>query len=261
MTPDYNVYYSLISLDSMDYKLYLPFICICIEYKVQSGCGLTYIYIIMHILDEIFKGPSLQRRRGRQIQTVHCNVQPPETGGSVFVRWGRTVCPEGTDFLYQGRTATNKYNIGGGTSDYLCLPSNPQYCSSDTSSSLYSQLYGVEYESLGGSSSPLYHVVHAQMPCAVCHTPNPAMFTYPASCSCPRSWTTEYTGYLMAEYKTEYGGRTGKSTICVDGAAEGYGSRDDDNPAVAYLMKATCEFLPCPPYDAGKALSCAVCSK
>ena len=50
----------------------------------------------------------------------------------------------------------------------------------------------------------------------------------------------------MSEARTEYGGRTGKSTICVDGAAEGYGSRADDNPAVAYLMKATCEFLPCP---------------
>ena len=32
-------------------------------------------------------------------------------------------------------------------------------------------------------------------------------------------------------------------------------------PVVVYPMKATCDGLPCPPYNTNMALLCAVCSK
>ena len=53
-----------------------------------------------------------------------------------------------------------------------------------------------------------------------------------------------------------------KSTICVDEASEAVpGSGANINPAIAYFMRAVCSNLPCPPYEANKLLTCAVCTQ
>ena len=47
---------------------------------------------------------------------------PPSTsGGTTYVRWGRTVCPDinGTELVYDGLTAGSAYNHGGGA-NYIC---------------------------------------------------------------------------------------------------------------------------------------------
>ena len=48
--------------------------------------------------------------------------------GVVYVRWGRTVCPdiEGTDRVYRGRAAGSYYSHTGGGSNYQCLPEDPE---------------------------------------------------------------------------------------------------------------------------------------
>ena len=55
----------------------------------------------------------------------------PSTGGVTYIRWGRTTCPDtpGTEPVYSGRAAGTSHTAQGGTSDYLCLPDNPQYLS------------------------------------------------------------------------------------------------------------------------------------
>ena len=96
----------------------------------------------------------------------------PQAGGLVYTRWGKTVCPNGCTLVYAGRAAGTKYNVKGGTSDTLCMPEAPQYLSTDTTATHVALLRGVEFQTHGTSSTPLNHVLHANIPCAVCHTPS-----------------------------------------------------------------------------------------
>ena len=185
----------------------------------------------------------------------------PQAGGAVYTRWGRTVCPQGATLVYAGIAAGTKFNMKGGTSDTLCMPETPQYLSTDTTASFAALLHGVKIQTQGTASTPLNNVLQADMPCAVCHTDTKqSVLTVPAQYTCPNGWSMEYTGYLMTEL--ERSDRQRKNTLCVDKDAEAVpGSQADTNPAVIYLMRATCDGLPCPPYNTNMALPCAVCSK
>ena len=185
----------------------------------------------------------------------------PQAGGAVYTRWGRTVCGQGSSLVYAGRAAGTKHNVKGGTSDTLCMPETPQYLSTDTGATYTSRLYGVEFETFGTSSTPYKSLLEANLPCAVCHTDiKLSVLTVPAQYTCPNGWSLEYNGYLMAE--AEYSGRQPKSTLCVDKDAEAVpGSQANTSPAFVYLMRASCNGLPCPPYNTGMAITCAVCSK
>ena len=184
-----------------------------------------------------------------------------QAGGAVYTRWGRTVCPQGATLVYEGRAAGTKYNVKGGTGDTLCMPETPQYLSTDTTATLVARLGGVEFETYGTSSTPFRNLLEAEMPCAVCHTDTKlSVLTVPAQYTCPNGWSMEYNGYLMTEL--ERSDRQRKNTLCVDTDTEAVpGSQANINPAVVYLMRATCDGLPCPPYNTNMALPCAVCSK
>ena len=81
----------------------------------------------------------------------------------------------------------------------------------------------------------------------------------PAKTQCPTNWTLEYDGYLVSEY---YGHRR-TMYECVDKSPESIpGLNGDNNPrAIFYLVEPYCSGLSCPPYDAGKELTCAVCTR
>ena len=189
------------------------------------------------------------------------NEPGPQGGGAVYTRWGRTVCPQGASLVYAGRAAGTKYNLKGGTSDTLCMPETPQYLSTDTTAHHAALLRGVEFETPGTSSTPFRNVAQANLPCAVCYTDTKlSVLTVPAQYTCPNGWSMEYNGYLMTE--DEASNRQRKNTICVDRDAEAVpGSEANTDPAMVYLMRATCDGLPCPPYNTNMALPCVVCSK
>ena len=189
------------------------------------------------------------------------NEPGPQAGGAVYTRWGKTVCPQGATLVYAGRAAGTKYNMEGGTSDTLCMPETPQYLSTDTTATHIAQLRRAEYETFGTSTTPLNNLLQANIPCAVCHTDTKlSVLTVPAQYTCPNGWSMEYNGYLMTE--GEYSDRQRKSTFCVDKDAEAVpGSEAGTDPAMIHLLRATCDGLPCPPYNTNMALLCAVCSK
>ena len=182
----------------------------------------------------------------------------PVSGGATYIRWGRTQCPNitGTSLVYNGRAAKSGHNHAGGGSNYQCLPNNPEYGGSTPGVQGYSPIYGVEYELPNGS--PFSDSLHENnVPRAFCHvSTRSAVLMIPAWRHCPNGWTVEYTGYLMSEYQV-------KATYeCVDLNPQSVpGSHTDTDGGLFHHVEATCNGLPCPPYDPQKELTCAVCTK
>ena len=183
----------------------------------------------------------------------------PAGGGTVYIRWGRTTCPSvtGTELVYEGIAAGSFYTQKGGGSNRLCLPKVPKYSSYHPGVQGNSPLHGSEYQ-LGGGS-PLPDVYEHNVPCAVCYvSTRSVVYVVPAWDVCPSGWTLEYKGYLMSERNTHHR----KTFECVDKDPESIaGSAANTNGALFYHVEATCNGLPCPPYDPQKELTCAVCTK
>ncbi len=180
-------------------------------------------------------------------------------GGVVYVRWGRTICPstQRTELLYAGVTAGSYYAHSGGGANYLCIPHQPEYLSHQVGDHNGSYLHGAEYKTAG--NGPLNSLNHNNAPCAVCYTPvRTAILMMPARYTCPASWTLEYYGYLMSENH-----RSHRSMFeCVDKDAEYIpGSIANDRGVMFSFIEASCNGVPCPPYEAHKELTCAVCTK
>ena len=180
----------------------------------------------------------------------------PRSGGVIYTRWGKTTCSNvpGTELVYSGRTGASHYTQQGGGGNYLCMPDNPEYTLRFRSGVQgYSYVYGTEYQ------QPIQGGNDHNVPCVVCYvSTRVAVMMIPAKTTCPPSWTREYYGYLMAEKYTHY-----RSTFeCVDKDHDSIpGSHADTNGALLYPVEASCNGMPCPPYDPAKELNCVVCTK
>ena len=142
------------------------------------------------------------------------------------------------------------------------MPLNPDYInnSRSTSGQYYSTLHGAEYDTWGGPQETLGN---HNVACAVCLTSTrSAMTMVPAKTQCPSSWTREYYGYLMAE--RENGVQFAQSSFtCVDVNPDTIAgeARDTYGTHFTYVIATCNDGIPCPPYVASGALSCAVCTK
>ena len=173
---------------------------------------------------------------------------PPTEGAAIYVRWGRTVCPsgQGTELVYSGRAGGSPYH-------HLCLPDNPDYLQYGPGEQRRSYMYGVEYHP--SNYQPLQNVLYDNVPCAVCYIATRAtLLMIPAKVSCPTGWTTEYSGYLMAQRNSFY--------ECVDKDPESVSGLSSASSAnYLYHVEPQCSGFSCPPYDAEKELTCVVCSR
>ncbi len=134
------------------------------------------------------------------------------------------------------------------------MPPDPQYTLHYRSGfQLHGLLFGAEYE------APLQGTENHGVPCAVCLAASrETMLMIPAKTTCPTSWTTEYTGYLMTEHY-----RHKRSMYeCVDKSQESVpGTFANTNGARFYHVEVDCGFgLQCPPYVEQKELTCVVCT-
>ena len=110
-----------------------------------------------------------------------------------------------------GYAAGPIHNQGGGGSNFLCLPEEPQWKTYLTGDHTSGTIAGVEYELF---NSGIYHnnvfsesnnggnpLVNNPAPCAVCYVQGRStILMIPARTQCPDGWTTEYAGYLVSEY-------------------------------------------------------------
>ena len=189
----------------------------------------------------------------------------PRTGGVTYTRWGKFTCPNvpGTQMVYSGRTGGTWYGHTGGGANYLCMPDNPEYGRYTPGVQGWSQVYGTEYEpsSYTSNPGPFQTVYQHNAPCVVCDaSTRERVLMIPAKLTCPDLWTREYSGYLMSTYHARNHHRT--MFECVDGDPEAVpGLAANTNGAVFYHTEASCNGIPCPPYDPQKELTCVVCTK
>ena len=205
----------------------------------------------------------LQGARGEQGPPGIQGPPGPSSGGAVYTRWGRTVCPDtsGTELVYKGLAAGTEHVQTGGGANYLCTTEQPQYLSStipkySANDFALSYLYGVEYQLPGFSSLHDHNV-----PCAVCYSSQrSSKLMIPGRITCPQSWTEEYEGYLMTERSNH---KHTKVYECVDNDGEYVpGEARDTNGALFQLVGAVCNVgLPCPPYVTNRPITCVVCTK
>ena len=184
----------------------------------------------------------------------------PPTGGATYIRWGRTTCPstQDTQLVYSGRAGGTHYQHKGGAANYLCLPDDPDYLQYQAGTQGRSYITGVEY--WFDSHSSLSAVNHHNVPCAVCYVATRCVaLMIPAKTQCPTNWTLEYDGYLASEYHNH--GRT--MYECVDKTPESVPELNAYSIPKTnfYLVEPYCNGLSCPPYYAGKELTCAVCTR
>ena len=161
-----------------------------------------------------------------------------------------------------GTTAGEYYTHAGGASNYLCLPFEPLYNATESSTHANRGLiYSAEMET---SSAQDLTDMHDETPaCAICRAPRGryASLVVPGRNECPDSkWRLEYKGYLMSAHHTN----TKTKFVCVDREAEAVpGTTGSQNGALFYMVEGRCLSgggVPCRPYVNGYELTCAVCS-
>ena len=191
----------------------------------------------------------------------------PRSGGGIYTRWGKSSCPQvtGTELVYSGITGGSQHNQQGGGANHLCMPTDPEYSPAlryrpgDTdvlSNGQATHVYGAEYQ------WPIQGTHDYNVPCAVCYmSTRLTVMMIPAKYCCPSTWTTEYYGYLMIEYR----GHHRSPFECVDDDQEALrDSVGDTNGARFYHTEAECchGHLPCSDnsYSQNKELNCVVCT-
>ena len=164
--------------------------------------------------------------------------------------------------MYSGRAGGSWWSKTGGATNHLCMPDNPDYLQFAPGNQGINYVYGVEYEPASGQPFRVQPNVYAHnVPCAVCRAVSRcSLLMIPAKTQCPTNWTTEYVGYLMSGAEghalpTEY--------ECVDKDPESVQGLDawNGNSGIFNHVEATCNGMACPPYEAGKELTCVVCTR
>ena len=195
---------------------------------------------------------------GEEEKSLQEAIDGGYVAGSVFIRWGRTECPNGTELVYDGYTAGNHYLHGGGDTT-LCLTKDPTWGVYDDANDNGNLIYGTEYEmNIRGLTSIFKGHHNYDAPCAVCLAQKSSVFMYPGSMDCPDGWDVLYSGYLMSEYYQH----TTADTVCVDENAEyieDTGANDNGN--LWYPTEGECGSLPCPPYVQNREMTCSVCGR
>lgn len=196
-----------------------------------------------------------------RVDTTVYTYPSSSDAASIYVRWGRSNCTEKAQLIYSGITAGAPAFQKGGGGNFLCLPDNPVYTTTeagennDRSKIRSTQMYGAGFPPFQPFSDNREDVA-----CSVCRSPRRStVLMIPGRNVCPsEDWTLEYEGYLAAPRITI----ERAEFICVDGTPEGYPGTEGHNPGPSELhpVESICGDLPCPPYVNGYELTCAVCT-
>ena len=178
--------------------------------------------------------------------------------GSTYTRWGHASCPSTADLVYKGSMAGSHYAQKGAGANHLCLPFDPEYVPG-VGNGGGAYIYGSEYRHANQINSDKHNIQLRNIPCAVCRVQmRSTTIMVPAHNSCPRSWTREYYGFLMGAHYTY----RKMNYICMDREMKTLpGHAGDQGGNLLYSAATQCGHgLDCPPYQAEKPITCAVCT-
>ncbi|XP_064642602.1 short-chain collagen C4-like [Lineus longissimus] len=230
----------------------------------------------VHLQNDLHEERSrLLRREGldeanRQKRSADSHTQNgyPQ-GGALYIRWGRTVCPDDdSELVYSGIAGGAHYQETAGGAEYLCLARDAQFHpQSTTAIENTAKIYGVEIEFataqevlLDTSNIAPAGLHNSDVVCAVCRSKaKVTQVMIPGRRECYPGWKREYWGYLMTAHFTHKGWH---SYACVDQAPEATeGGSRNDNQGLMHLVQGICGSLPCPHYVNGMEITCVVCTK
>ena len=184
-------------------------------------------------------------------------------GGVTYIRWGQKTCPDvaGTELIYTGRAAGTYHTHNGGGSNYLCLTNNPQTLEWGRGTGGEAAIFAAQYLMRDGTPESHRPLNGYLVPCAVCYVSSrTAILMIPGHYTCPKEWTREYFGYLMAESNNS----KGRSTFeCMDEKPVAMDARHINQRYGALFCHSEPRVpgLPFPPFDQHKEITCAVCTR
>ncbi|XP_060578229.1 uncharacterized protein LOC132735306 [Ruditapes philippinarum] len=222
--------------------------------------------LVLHSSEDLLNVISKLERKVESLDAEVTALKAKQlTCGATYIRWGKTACPmNGTELIYKGYMAGDKWDEYGGGSNNLCLPEDPtwnQYVDGYNSGAV---IYGTEIEADSAVSNKLFGkpTDNQDIPCAVCRSSRASHLMLPARTNCYPGWTGEYDGYLVSGHPAW---KTNSDYICLDSGLEfvPHGSAND-NEHVLMPVEVRCGLLgslPCPPFVDGRELACVFCTK
>jgi hypothetical protein len=196
----------------------------------------------------------------RELTCAVCSPASDSQTGTVYTRWGRTVCPSDNALVYQGRAASSPQSGSG--ANPICVTPSPLYLTHSDSNNAGAQLYGAQYQ--WNSQVEAFRVVNSKrIPCTVCMIANKGSHIMVSGENfCPSEWNLEYWGYLMAAYYSHQ-----KSNwVCVDSKPEALDLPVSGSGQTQwYPTEVQCGSIQCSRsrpngYVQDRELTCAVCS-
>ncbi|XP_070562033.1 short-chain collagen C4-like [Ptychodera flava] len=234
----------------------------CYDQSAPGSSILTAVHEAGY--DGSVRRDDMQRNSSSSSSSLGHSNQPLTTG-SVYVRWGRTTCPNtGAELVYAGLAAGSHFSHNGGSTSYECLPTDPEWENFNDAWNSKAYIYGAEYET--STFDPFSHensfsapIHNGAVPCALCRVPTRGVKVMMAAKTiCPEKWTKEYSGYLMA---SKFDQLAQYLFECVDESPEVRpGTNTNQDGAQFYLIESHCGSLPCAPYVNGRELTCVVCT-
>ena len=180
-------------------------------------------------------------------------------GAVTYTIYGNSKCPDTSELVYEGLVGKGAWKETGGGIDYQCLSKEPQYMIYEEDiQTAREYITGVEYENW--ERGPLHNVHQQGVPCAVCYTSARSVsLMIPGRYECPETWTREYYGYLTAE---RFNHPNPSTYACVDVNTKVVPKSSNNTDGGTMMpVESYCTSHICGPYEYGKELTCAICSK
>lgn len=175
----------------------------------------------------------IQFKRIGSSNSVNGSNNSGSVQGVTFTRWGYGECPEMTELVYSG----GMVNVLSNASVPQCFPLSP------------SELDRIHRQETIQKTSEVYYSI----PCAVCYSKrHSTVLLQPARHTCTSGWSLMYEGSLAANEG---------SLLCMDSSLKSLQGSHTRTMNGYHYVKASCDVLPCPPYDDTSNLTCTVCIK
>lgn len=176
----------------------------------------------------------------------------PGAGGNVFIRWGNSTAPSGTDLLYWGYAFGPHYTFASPNDMIVVVTGSP----GDSTTAQSSLLYPAEMETAGTPLS-VFITDQSKLKAAVCFSSSPTATIW-GTHTPPVGWSALYTGYTMAAHYTH---SAPGGTYCVDHLnfeSETFGNQ---NGPLLYPSKTSTSGYGVEPGLNSKLVKCVVCKK